>query len=526
MPLTHTHVSRQTEDETRRRFLSRAPAVVASVAGARAQNSRPNILFAIADDSSWPGAIPLRGNALRTPAIDRVEREGVRFNNSFCAAPSCTPSRSTVLTGRQIWQVEEGGVLYGTLRPKYPVFTHLLEDAGYQVGCTGKVWSPGNWTAAGQKRPPCGQEFNTRRMATPPPGIDARDYAANFDDFLAARKPGQPFLFWYGGTEPHRVYEQGRGRRLGKRIQDVDVPPFWPDTEVVRSDILDYFAEVEWFDDHLGRMLRSLERAGELDNTLVVVTSDNGMPFPRAKVNTYDWGVHMPLSMRWGSRISGGRQVNEFVHHMDFAPTFLDAAGVRAPELITGRSLLPLLRGSDSSRDCAFFGFERHTMCRPDGATYPIRGIRTANYLYLRNLAPDRWPTGGEFLSSNRTTHGDVDACPTKEFMTEAANSAKFARQYELCFGQRPAEELYDLRSDPWQVNNVAADAKHSAERTQLASRLEAYLKKTGDPRMEDRDPWQQYIYHQTAGYGASFNMSLPEEVRKRARGLGTHKPE
>lgn len=501
--------------------------------GAQAGSRRPNILFAIADDRSWSGAFRLRAgsNALRLPAVERIEREGVRFEQSYCAAPSCTPSRSSVLTGRQIWQVEEGGVLYGTLQTKYPVFTHLLEDSGYFVGSTGKTWGPGDWKAAGQTRPPAGQPFNTRRMSPKPaPGIDENDYAANFDDFLGARKNGQPFFFWYGGSEPHRVYENGIGKRLGKKAEDiVEVPPFWPDTELVRNDILDYCAEVEWFDSHLGRMIASLERAGELDNTIIVVTSDNGMPFPRAKVNLYDWGVHMPLAIRWGAKaVSPGRSVAEFVHHMDFAPTFLEAAGVPIPAGTTGRSLLPLLTSTQpqGGRDFVVTGFERHTMCRPDGQTYPIRALRTSRYLYIRNFKPDRWPTGGEFISSNKTTHGDVDACPTKEHLLDSGIRSKYPKQYELCFGRRPAEELYDLQADPWQVQNVAGQSDRAADLRQLRAQLTGYLRKTGDPRVEGRDPWQGYVYHQTTGYGASFNKSLPADARDKARGKATHKPE
>lgn len=511
---------------SRRRLMACAPGILGYAAARQIRSSRPNILFAIADDRSWDGAFRYRGSALRMPAIERVEREGLKFTHSFCAAPSCTPSRSAVLTGRQIWQVEEGGVLYGTLRPKYPVFTHLLEDAGYFVGNTGKTWGPGNWRAAGMTRPPCGLDFNARRVESPRPGIDARDYAANFDDFLSARKGGQPFFFWFGATEPHRVYEEGAWKRLGKRLDDVEVPPFWPDTEVLRGDILDYCAEVEWFDAQLGRMLSSLERIGELDNTIVVVTSDNGMPFPRAKVNLYDWGIRMPLSIRWGAQLQGGRRVEEFVQHVDFAPTFLEAAGIRPPGGVTGKSLLPLFRAADPSRDCAFAGFERHTMCRPEGATYPVRAIRTGAHLYLRNFKPERWPTGGSFLSSNKTEHGDVDACPAKTFMTAPENRKKFGREYELSFGRRPAEELYDLKTDPWQVRNLAADPSHAAVKKQLWSRLDSYLRSTGDPRIEGRDPWQGYIYHQTTGYGASFNKSLPSSVRDKARGKSTHKPE
>lgn len=504
----------------RRRFLQQlAP-------GLLAQSSRPNILFAIADDRSWPGAFATRNNALRLPAIDRVERQGLRFNNSFCASPSCTPSRSAVLTGRQAWQVQEGGVLYGTLRPQYPVFTHLLEDAGYHVGSTGKTWAPGIWNAAGHTRPPAGRDFGMRRLAPPVPGIDDRDYAANFEDFLDARKSGQPFFFWYGGTEPHRAYTPGYGRKIGKRLEDIDVPPFWPDTEAVRSDILDYCAEVEWFDSHLGRMLTALERKGELDNTMVVVTSDNGMPFPRAKVNLYDWGVHMPLSIAWGSKLPAGRSVDSFVHHTDFAPTFLEAAGLKAPQSMTGRSLIPLFKEEDPKRDCAFSSLERHVMARPNGETYPIRSIRTKDYLYLRNFKPNRWPTGGTFISSNRTPHGDVDAGATPAFMTDPANQKAYPRQYDLCYNRRPAEELYDLKTDLWQIINVAADPAHKGAKKKLWTRLEDYLRQTGDPRIEGRDPWKDYVYRQTSGYGASFNKSLPDTERKRALELPRQKPQ
>ncbi len=495
----------------RRHFLAQIAALAPSA-------PRPNILFAIADDQSWSGAFATRNNVLHLPAADRVAREGLRFTNSFCASPSCTPSRSAILTGRQIWQVEQAGLLYGAMPPRYPVFTHLLEDAGYAVGNTAKTWAPGNWSYLGQSRPPAGRSFNDRKLTPPVPGLDSRDYAANFADFLATRQPGQPFFFWYGGTEPHRAYTKGYGASLGKRITDIDVPPFWPDSEEVRHDILDYCAETEWFDTQLGRMLTLLEQRNELDNTLVIVTSDNGMPFPRAKVNLYDWGTHMPLAMRWPKSLPQGRTVQSFVHHMDLAPTILEAAGISPPSSMTGRSLLPLAKADDPSRDHVITGFERHTMCRPNGATYPMRAIRTATHLYIRNFTPSRWPTGGEFLSSNRTPHGDVDAGPTPDFML--ANRQRFPRQFNLCFGRRPAEELYDLRSDPWQTRNLAP------ARTPLRAQLEAYLKSTGDPRILGQDPWQAYPYHQTSGYGASFNSTLPTAERDAARNLPRHKPE
>ncbi|MFN7919280.1 MAG: sulfatase [Bryobacteraceae bacterium] len=503
----------------RRSFLAASAAAAVSCSRPQPQ-VRPNILLVVADDQSWAHASAYGSHAVQTPHFDRVAREGVRFTHSFCASPSCTPSRSAILSGRHQWQQREAGVLYGSMPPDLPLYTHLLEDSGYFTGFTGKGWGPGNFGALGLKRNPCGREYNQRKYGeAPPPGIDVRDYAANFQDFLRDRPQNTPFCFWFGSTEPHRLYDPGIGLRMGKKLTDAAVPSFLPQTDAVRSDLLDYYAEIEWFDRQLGRALTALEATGELDRTLVVVTSDNGMPFPRAKVNLYDWGVRMPLAIRWGDRIKGGRVANEFASHVDFAPTFLEAAGVNAPQGMSGRSLLPLLDGkAGPARDRAFTSMERHTMCRPDGAGYPMRALRTAEYLYIRNFAPDRWPTGGEFLSSNRTTHGDIDAGPSKDEVLSA--------RAELCIARRPAEELYVVADDPDQVRNVAQDPKHSATMAKLRGDLEGYLRQTGDPRMAGQDPWKDYVYHQTTGYGASFNKSLSEEVRRQARERPTHKPE
>jgi uncharacterized sulfatase len=305
------------------------------------------------------------------------------------------------------------------------------------------------------------------------------------------------------------------------------VPAFLPDSEEVRSDLLDYITEIEWFDQQLAKVLQALENGGHANNTLVVVTSDNGMPFPRAKVNLYDWGVHMPLTIRWPARVKGGRVLDDLVSHVDLAPTFLEASGLAAPAGIAGKSMLPLLNGgSDPAREAVFTAMERHTICRADYGTYPMRAIRTKQYLYIRNFAPDRWPTGGEFLSSNKTTHGDIDGGPTKDFLLAKTTRERFPDQYRLCIERRPAEELYDVSADPAQVRNLAADPAHTSTRDRLRDQLAKYLRDTGDPRIEGRDPWQNYTYHQTSGYGAAFNRSLSDSVRDGARGRPTHKPE
>ncbi len=508
-------------------------AAAASTAPAATAERPPNILFVISDDQSWAHTGAEGCAWVKTPAFDRVAREGARFTSAFCGSPSCTPSRSIVLTGRRLWEIGEGGVLYGTLERAYPPFTYALEAAGYALGWTGKGWGPGEWEKGGLPRHPLGREFNDRKHAPPPhAAIDPRDYAANLRDFLAARPAGAPFFFWLGATEPHRVYEAGAGVRAGKRLADVTVPPYWPDTAEVRSDLLDYALEIEWLDAQLGRALAVLEAAGELERTLVVVTSDNGMPFPRAKVNLYDPGVRMPLAVRWPGKVPAGRTVTDFVSHAELAATLLEAAGVARPPTVTGRSFWPVLAAAgggrvDPTRDHVITALERHTWCRPDGATYPIRALRTDGFLYIRNFAPDRWPTGGpDFISSNKTPHGDVDGAPIKDFMERPENQRRFPREFALNYGKRPAEELYDVRSDPHQIRNLADDPAMAETKARLWAQLRGELERSGDPRIAGRDPWQGYAYRQTVGFGATYNRTLSAAERDAAAGRGAHKPQ
>ena len=483
----------------------------------------PNVLLVLADDQSWLHTSIAGNKVVKTPAFDRIAKEGVLFENAFSACPSCTPSRTAILSGQEIWRTGEAGLLMGAIPKELKLFTHILDDNGYFVGYTGKGWAPGSWDYLGLQKEPLIKAYNSQLEKEIAYGIDRRDYTANFKDFLKDRPDNSPFFFWFGSTEPHREYQYGVGEKEASiNISDIKVPGFWPDDEIVRHDIADYYYEIMWYDTHLAGMIYELEEAGELENTIVIVTSDNGMPFPRAKVNLYDWGTHMPLAIRWGEKVKGGRKVADLVSLTDLAPTILEAIGLEIPKEMTGKSLLPVLTSDkegivEPNRDQVFTALERHTYCRPDGATYPCRAIRTHDYLYIRNFEPDRWPTGGpDFISSNKTHHGDVDACPTKALLIENQESAAF--YYNLNFGKRPAEELYDVKNDPDQIKNLAEVLEYAPVKNDLSDRLVEYLKNTKDPRIEGKDPWQNYIYHQTSGFGSTYNKSLPKHQRERAK--------
>lgn len=459
--------------------------------GAERTPARPNILFCIADDWGWPHAGAYGDPVVRTPAFDRLAAEGVLFENAFVTAPSCTACRNSILTGQWHWRLEEGANLWSTLHPKFPVYPLLLEDAGYFVGHWRKAWGPGDWRALGRRRDPAGPTFKS------------------FADFLKARPGVQPFCFWLGTSDPHRPYVWQSGAKSGIRIDRIRLPADLPDHETVRHDVADYYYEAQRFDRDVAAALALLEESGELDNTIIVMSGDHGMPFPRHKCQLYDSGTHVPLAVRWGAKVDPGRRVTDFVSLADLAPTFLEAAGVAIPEQMTGRSMLDVLRSKrsgrvDPSRDQVLTGRERHgqTQEKPNPGGYPMRAIRTDDFLYIRNFAPDRWPGGCPDADKafGGRAHGDCDGSPTQEFVVEHREDPKYQRFYQLAFGKRPAEELYDLRQDPDQLSNVADRSEYREVQARLAERLMGELKATGDPRvLGGAEPFDHHAYRRRA---------------------------
>ncbi len=482
---------------------------------------RPNILLAISDDQSFAHTSIAGCQAVATPNFDRVARDGVFFTNGFCSSPGCSPSRASLLTGRYTWQLEQAGTHGSEFPNKFDVYPDLLEQAGYFVGFTGKGWGPGDWRAGGRNRNPAGSPFQSRTTDdVPARGIRKTDYAGNFADFLAARPKDQPFCFWYGASEPHRAFEAGSGLRLGKRSDDVQVPSFLPDTPEIRSDILDYCVEIEHFDSHLGRMLQQLADIGELENTIVVVTSDNGMAFPRAKANCYEYGFHVPMAICWPKRVPGGRVVDDLVSFVDLAPTFLDAAGKTPSQPMVGQSLVPLLTSAktglvEATRDCVFSARERHSCSRWDNRTYPQRAIRTQDYLLIHNFRPDRWPAGApqKFNGNGQLgpPHGgyhDIDACPSLTFLIDHRDDDRLAKYFHWAVDKRPEWELFAIKTDPGCLDNLADDPAYASTKQQLTDRLTKHLRDTGDPRELDGGE----IYETYRRYGKMRKFPRPQQ--------------
>lgn len=513
---------------------------------AQAADERPNILFCFADDwgryASAYAAVdsgPSPNQVVKTPNIDRVAHDGVLFRHAFVCAPSCTPCRSALLSGQYFYRTGRGAILLGAQwNPTIPTFPLLLRDAGYHIGKSYKVWSPGTPADApygGQQYAyeKAGRAFNdfsenaTKMVQAGESFAAARDKMLgevrdNFSAFLADRPAGKPFCFWFGPTNVHRAWVKGSGKALwgiDPASLEGKLPPFLPEVPEVREDFADYLGEIQAFDAAVGVLLARLAETGELQRTLVVISGDHGAPgFTNGKCNLYDFGVGVSLAAS-GPGIPAGRVLDDFVNLMDLAPTFLEFGGVTPPEVMTGHSLAGVLRSKESglvdrTRTFVITGRERHVAdAREGNLPYPQRALRTQDFLYIRNFAPDRWPMGSPKAVSDTSAPGgdelarntmvaftDMDASPTKSWLVAHRQDPQWQSFYDRAFAKRPAEELYDLHKDPQQMTNVADDPSYARMKQLLADGLLKELRETGDPRVTgdggtfDRSPYSDPV--------------------------------
>ncbi|XOV91709.1 MAG: sulfatase [Bacteroidota bacterium] len=504
------------------------------------EKKRPNILFAISDDQSF-GSTSFGGSTfIKTPAFDKVASEGIYFTNCYSGSPGCAPSRSAIVTGRHHWQNEQSGQHASSWMKKYVPFVDLLDGNGYVTGRSGKGVGPFQYARGPQDSlwratNAAGIEHSAIRYKDNEEGgpwasgIHSDNYFANFKYFMDSVRGDKPFFFWYGGHEPHRVFEQDSWKRFGKKLEDVQVPEFLPDNDLVRGDLLDYAVEIEWFDLHLQRMLEYLEEIGELDNTIVIVTADNGMAFPRAKANGYEYGVHVPMAIRYPG-FPGRRTVSDPIGFADLAPTILELTETSSEGMlpISGKSIVEILTSDQSgdvstTKQYAFSGRERHSSSRYLNWGFPQRIISDGKYLFTWNIKPDRWPAGapqrlnpddstelwpmygldeeGEYMRNSAFT--DIDDCPTKTYLIEHYDDEDIRAFFELALGKRPEFEFFDVESDPYCLNNLAGNPSYKEVEDRMKLSLMQELEKSGDPRVAGKDPevFDSYIRYSGMRY-------------------------
>lgn len=415
----------------------------------------PNFLFLLSDDQSVPDLGCYGNETLHTPNIDRLAREGMLFRNGFVTAPSCSPSRSSILTGRSAHAT-------GTARFRAPMpasqktILEFLKARGYFTGAFRKVhqgerfWK--RWDFPGRKK-----EFAT---------------------FFDARPKDRPFYLHVGFHDPHRPYFP-REFSPSVKPREVAVPGFLPNTKAVRQDLAHYYDEIERMDRNVGRILALLEQNGLTENTLVIFTSDNGLPFPGAKGTLYDPGLHVPLLARWPGVIEPGRTTPDLISLIDLAPTWLDAAGIPVPEVMEGRSFLPLLQGKDyQPREAVFAERNFHTHLDL------MRAVRTSRYKLIQNYMPE---VPYRPLS-------DLERSPSWRSILELHEKHKLSPAMERRFfaKPRPEVELYDLERDPGETRNLAGDPSEAGTVKALQERLSQWMVRTSDflpPPIETSEP-------------------------------------
>jgi N-sulfoglucosamine sulfohydrolase len=422
-----------------------------------------NVLLLIGDDHGLDAGC--YGNrVIKTPNLDRLAGEGVRFSHGFSTVASCSPSRSVILTGLFVHTNGQ----YGLAHAEHKQSTYanvrslprLLRENGYRTGVIGKL----------HVIPPEVYPFEQQL----PGGRNVYEMAEKAREFFAA-KDDRPFFLLIGYVDPHRA---GRGfandqnyrnvQKVSYNPDDVIVPPDLPDLPEVRQDIADYYESVSRLDQGIGFVLKALEETGKANETLVIYLSDNGMPFPGAKTNLYDAGIRLPLIVRSPAQTKRGIVNHAMVSWVDIAPTILDWAGIKPPANLPGRSLLSILEQENPQGWDTIFAshvFHEITMY------YPMRAVRTRRHKLIWNLAHELpYPFASDLWGS-----------PT--WQTILRRNVKMMGQRPTdAFLHRPEYELYDLEKDPHELKNVANDPAYAPILSDLKARLRKMMEETKDP--------------------------------------------
>lgn len=463
---------------------------IVTLPAAEIKSARPNIIIFVTDDESWLERSAYGLSKLPTPNFDRVAKEGALFTRCYTSAPSCAPSRASLLTGKNFWELEQGAFIQAFLPARFKVLPDLMEAGGYLCGYTGKGYGPALLT--GRNRNPAGKVFNTIIRHDIEKHISPINYVANFKKFLSEKPSGKPYYFWCGIQEPHGPWGEENDQKLlanyGVGLAEVLIPDFLPDTEGIRRYRARYLYETCQLDRILGELLKVLEDRNELDNTLLIVTSDNGSPIPRSKATGYDWGLHVPLSIMWPEQMKSGRVISDFVNFSDFAPTILEAAGITIPTDMSGRSFLNVLLSEksgrvDSTRNWTVGGLEWHGELDPVNKS--CRMIRDDRYQYIINYSdgprmviPDNaCLPDNEYVNTARTA--DVS-----DLLIAHPNHPAVKSYLPILVDPPPFEELFDCETDPFELKNLANLPEFMEVKARLKARLENYQRQTNDPRI------------------------------------------
>ncbi len=422
---------------------------------------RPNFILIIADDVSWNDLGCYGNQVVQTPHLDQLASDGLRFTNAYLTTSSCSPSRTSIISGRYPHNTGSAE-LHTPLPAGIEIFPEKLRDAGYYTAQAGK-WHMG-------EAPRRGFDAIHDKGAEMGPGGEKM-----WVELLQNRPQDQPFFLWLAALDAHRIW--GPNEFEGTHHPaDIEVPPFLADDDSTRKDLALYYDEIARFDYYVGKVVDELEHQGISENTVIVVLADNGRPFPRCKTRLYDSGIKTPFIIKWPEGIpSKGEVCTSLISSIDLAPTILELADVPIPESFQGRSFRTLLQ--DPSMPFRQFVFAEHNWHDHEALE---RMVRTTDYLYIFNYRP-QFPNQGPADSNNSLSFGALKAVRDQGELTAA--------QADVFVTPRPREELYDCHRDPLQLINRAADPVLHNKLDAMRRVMQLWIEQTGDSQPDHLTP-------------------------------------
>lgn len=448
---------------------------------------RPNIILIIADDMAWDDSSPYGHPNIKTPNIQRLADEGMRFDNAFLTISSCSPSRASIITGRYPHQTN-AEELHWPVPAEQITFVEKLRAAGYWTGAAGK-WHLGDAlrerfdeirevdTSGFQL--PTGEAGKAGKFKESLEG-EAQSGCADWIPLMRVRDKTKPFFLWLAALDPHRPYHENIIAN-GARAEDVRLAPYHADTPETRKDYTVYYDEITRLDQYVGRVMAELKKQGVDQNTMVLFFSDNGRPFPRDKTTVYDSGIKTPWIVRWPAKVKAGSSSSRLVSSVDIARSALDIAGIdQVPDSFEGKSFIPLLKDPQTPirqfiyAEKNWHDFEDH-----------VRAVRNERYKYIRNYYPDL----------PQTPSADSARSPTFQAILTLDKQGKLLPHQRTCLiAPRPREELYDTKTDPHELNNLIDDGQHKILLTTLRDALKNWEKRTHDyvPELRTADEFDR----------------------------------
>jgi len=412
----------------------------------------PNFLLVIADDCTYRD-LQLYGGQAKTPHLLELASEGMTFERCFQAAPMCSPTRHCLYTG--LYPVKSGAYPNHTLAHDWvKSIAHYLQSAGYTTHLSGKTHI--------NPKSVFPFEYTSRR------GDNNPDPAAFSSVLERSAASGKPFLFIAASNEPHTPWNKGDASAYPP--SSLKLPPVLVDSADTREGFSKYLAEITYFDSQVGELVDLLDASNQRDNTLVMVLSEQGNSFPFAKWTCYDAGLQSACVVRWPGKVKPAMRSEALVEYVDVVPTFLEAAGFERPEIVDGRSFLPVLEGKSATHKGHVFGLQTTRGIINGSEHYGIRSVRDARYRYVRNLSP-------EIAFTNAATQDPT--FDTWRAMAAAGNEG--AQRLVNDYQHRPAEELFNCEEDPWNRTNLIADPTLATVRDELRTALDAWMKQQGD---------------------------------------------